>query len=163
MKELQTAAAILAAYFLLTSKSSLAGIFGPIKSKSRFLPVYSGGRVNPELVRAGKPRPGVYIIKVNGNIKYIGYSASNVYKTLTRHFQSWEDSRQTRVTYPRTSAVTARVIYTNTGGQAAALERALILKHRPADNPNKYDNYTLNFKDEQTYEAYKVAEVEAPF
>lgn len=161
MKNLQTAAAILAAYFILFRSG--AGIFGPIKSKSRFLPVYIEGKINPALVRASAPRPGVYIIKLNGVIKYIGYSATNVYKTITRHFQSWKDPRQVRITYPRASYVTARVIYTNTGSQAAALEKALILKHRPEDNPNKYENYTMQFPEKEILTAYQVTDVEAPF
>jgi hypothetical protein len=148
-----------AGLYLLLNRSR-AGV-GAIK-KTRFMPVYINGKVNPGLIRSSVKKPGVYLIKVNGNLKYIGYSSTNVYKTLTRHFQSWEDPRQVRVTYPRASYVTARVIYTTNGGQAARLEKALIIKYKPEDNPNKYANYVLDFEDKQIIE--KVADVEdAPF
>ena len=93
----------------------------------------------------GKPRykirnkPGVYIIYQDGAPIYVGYSSNNVYKTMYRHFQSWRDKRQTRVTYlPTDSRITARVIYTRTAKQAAALEYALIVKYQPRDNPTLY-------------------------
>lgn len=138
-------------------------ISGAVKTKTKFLPVYIQGKPNQALIRADKKRPGVYIIKVNGEIKYIGYSATNVYKTILRHFQSWEDSRQVRITYPKSSNVTARIVYTNTGSQAAKLERALILKMNPPDNPNKYKSYQLSLNEETAWEDYTAAETEAPF
>lgn len=150
--------------FLLFRKPAGAGIFGPIKAKTKFLPVYIEGRPNPALIKASFVKPGVYIIKVNGKIRYIGYSASNVYKTLIRHFQSWEDRRQVRITYPRAAYVTARVVYTNTGRQAAALERGLILKHKPEDNPNKYEEYEKNLFTNNILDSYQAAPLEdAPF
>ena len=46
---------------------------------------------------------GVYFVKNkrSGNIVYVGSSLSQLYKTIYRHFQSWTDSRQKRVTYPK--------------------------------------------------------------
>lgn len=36
-------------------------------------------------------RPGVYMIYKDDVLKYIGYGGKNVYKTLYRHFQKWND------------------------------------------------------------------------
>lgn len=138
-------------------------ISGPIRTKTRFMPVYINGKPNPGLIRASSKRPGVYLIKVGGELKYIGYSSTNVYKTILRHFQSWDDPNQVRVTYPKSSNVTARVVYTNTGPQAAKLERALILKLNPPDNPNKYKSYQLEFTDETAWENYQDQVTDAPF
>ena len=92
-------------------------------------------------------RPGVYMIYKNDVLKYIGYSGTNLYKTLYRHFQSWKDKTQIRVTYPKFNGITVRVIYTNTANQACNLERALIVKLKPKDKPNKYEQYTLKISD----------------
>jgi hypothetical protein len=118
--------------------------------KTKFFPPYaSEGKTNLSFC-SGKS--GVYIIKKGTQIVYIGYSESNLYKTITRHFQSWKDSSQVRVTYPQIG-VTIRVVIT-TPARAAALERALIVKHRPADNPNKLNNYLPNKQDDQVNEWY---------
>jgi len=138
-------------------------ISGLIKTKTRFMPVYINGKPNPGLIRASVKRPGVYLIKVNGEIKYIGYSYTNVYKTILRHFQSWNDPTQVRITYPKSSNVTARIVYTNTGKQAEKLERALILKLNPADNPNKYEKYQTTLEDNYAWEDYSSQGTEAPF
>lgn len=152
---------ILAALLLYGSRQTIAG---GIKAKTRFLPAYINNKPNPALIRANYKKPGVYLIKVNGKLKYIGYSSTNVYKTFTRHFQSWDDPRQIRITYPRASYVTARLIYTNTGIQAAKLERALILKYQPEDNPNKYNQYQLNLPEQIILDDYNAEDPgEAPF
>lgn len=142
---------ILTALLLYGSQQTIAG---NIKAKTRFLPAYINNRPNPALVRSNYKKPGVYLIKVNGKLKYIGYSFTNVYKSFTRHFQRWDDPRQIRVTYPKTAYVTARLIYTNTGIQAMNLEKALILKYKPEDNPNKYNQYELNLKDQIILDDY---------
>src|SRR5574343_574092 len=100
--------------------------------------------------KTDKKQSGVYMIYENEKIVYIGYSAKNLYKTLYRHFQKWNDS-QTRITYSKTDDnIKIRVIYTNNGYQAYKLERALIVKHVPRDNPNKYREYILNKSDNKT-------------
>ena len=89
-------------------------------------------------------KKGVYLIKVNGKLSYIGRSGSNLYKTLYRHFQSWSDRRQVRVTYKNDlgrKRIEVRVVIVNRSDQAAKLERALILLHQPIDNPDKLENY----------------------
>lgn len=96
---------------------------------------------------------GVYLIRKIGNKlpQYIGMSAGNkkkpnLYKTILRHFQSWEDS-QTRVTYPK-QGYEIRVIKT-TPLQAIRLEKNLIIAYQPKDNPNKYDQYEIDTPEER--------------
>lgn len=87
--------------------------------------------------------PGVYLIYVNDLIDYIGYSGTNLYKTLYRHFQRWNDKSQIRVTYSKQQLknVTVRVVYTRTAAHAFKLEKALINKYKPAANPTQYESY----------------------
>lgn len=114
----------------------------------------------------GRPRftaksPGVYVIMKRGRPYYVGFSGSNVYKTMYRHFQSWNDPRQVRVVYSKNSPdITARVIYTNTARQAANLERALIIKYSPKDNPQKLINYTTTPQEEKIYHEYEEIKAE---
>ena len=79
-------------------------------------------------------KSGVYLIKSKrtNKIVYVGYSGSNLYKTMYRHFQSWIDETQTRVTYNKTGYA-VRVVFT-TPKRASLLERALIIKYEPKDN-----------------------------
>lgn len=88
-------------------------------------------------------KSGVYIIKKGTEIVYVGMSKSDVYKTMVRHFQQWND-KQKRVTYPQIPEYKARII-TCTPKQAEKLETALILRHRPKDNDQKID-FALNEK-----------------
>lgn len=78
----------------------------------------------------------------DGSVAYIGYGAKDCYKPLYRHFQQWNDRTRERTTFSRRTH-TVRVIYTRTPAQAAKLERALIIKHRPPGNPNKLEQYEL--------------------
>lgn len=100
-------------------------------------------------------KSGVYLIKRKGDTKpvYVGMSGSNLYKTITRHFQSWEDPRQVRVTYSQKSDIVIRVILT-TPKQAERLEKYLVLKYKPEDNPNKYENYQLDAFDKVVVNSY---------
>ncbi len=83
---------------------------------------------------------GVYFIfNKDGKLKYIGYSASCLYKALYRHFQSWRDKTQERFTYPRDYKV--RVILT-TPTRAQDLEKYLIIKMAPPDGLIKYKRYS---------------------
>jgi excinuclease UvrABC nuclease subunit len=88
--------------------------------------------------------PGVYLITPEGSDKpvYVGMGGADVYKPLYRHFQTWNEQGRDRVTYAKRGYL-VRVIYTHTETQAQNLERALILKHQPRDNANKYDTFTL--------------------
>lgn len=127
--------------------------------KTRFFPVYDKTGKAPK-VREYYKKSGVYLIKEQGRLVYIGFSRSNVYKTLMRHFQSWSDPTQERITYqgrPR-DWYTARIV-SATPAQAEKLERALIIKHQPRDNGIKYDTYVNDNTDIALIRTYE----EAPF
>ena len=105
--------------------------------KQRLTSPYSDENGKRKTVFNIRNRPGVYMIYKGGRLRYVGYSETDLYKTMYRHFQSWNDRRQIRVTYDP-DKVKVRVIYCRDGIQADRLEKALILKHKPIDNPNKY-------------------------
>lgn len=101
-------------------------------------------------------RSGVYVIFENRRRVYIGHSTTNLYRTITRHFQNWDDPTQRRVTYAGkigSNTYHVAVIFT-TPKQAESLERSLIIKHRPRDNDEKYAAYTADNYDAQTAERY---------
>lgn len=132
--------------------------------KTQFRPPYKkNGRTS--YPQAGKA--GVYIIKKNGVVVYVGMSQSNVYKTLYRHFQSWSDPTQKRVTYQsqltNRNKFLVRVIYT-TPAQALRLEKYLIIKLKPKHNPDKLKSYQLKTTDVKQGEEYFKAPIEpCPF
>lgn len=92
-------------------------------------------------VRRLKGRPGVYLVyPVNSNNPvYVGSSTTNLYKTIIRHFQSWEG----RVVYSKKpDKYRLRVVLlpkNATIDEVQAVERHLIKKHSPRDNT--YQNY----------------------
>lgn len=118
---------------------------------SRAKPAYKDGRPTFKTRR----RPGVYLIYVNGVLRYVGYSTYDVYKTMYRHFQSWRDSTQTRITYPRSPDVKIRVVYTNTAKQAAVLERALRIRYQPTDNPQQLINIDTTPAEDESIEKFE--------
>ncbi len=108
----------------------------------RRVPVYkSDNRTNlTHLIK----KKGVYHIYEDNKLVYIGHSASNLYKTILRHFQEWTDTAQPgRITYVnrRKSRYTVKVWLT-TAYDAPILEETHILKYRPRDNKMKVDTYT---------------------
>jgi excinuclease UvrABC nuclease subunit len=93
--------------------------------------------------------PGVYLIFKNEKIVYVGFSSYNIYKTLYRHFQTWNDPTQQRVVYSKNDpSIKVRVIYCSPT-KAKKLESALILKYKPKDNPEKYDNLIMDKKEKK--------------
>jgi len=108
-------------------------------------------------------QPGVYLIYRERNtflgtekeLRYVGYSATDLYKTMYRHFQTWNDRqaaaglREERTVFKVRSGIKVRVIYCRTAAQARELERALIIKHRPPSNPDKLELYELTEHGEQ--------------
>jgi len=93
---------------------------------------------------------GVYIIRKNGVIYYVGMSKNDVKQTMYRHFQLWNDYRNDwvkkvtgqnfdRVTYYNEdrSLFSCKVIFTPTAREAAILEQHFILKFKPKDNTLK--------------------------
>lgn len=126
---------------------------------SRFISPYSAtGKTN---IGFTKDKAGVYIITKNGRIVYIGYSATNLYSTILRHFQEWNDKRATRVTYydqMQRNDFKVRTIIA-TADRAAKLEKALILKFKPKDNTDKLKGYILNRYEEKALEDYEYTPV----
>lgn len=111
-------------------------------------------------VRAYYKKSGVYLIKEQGKLVYIGFSRSNVYKAAMRHFQSWSDPTQERITYqgrPR-SWYTIRIVAAP-AAKAEQLEMSLIIKKQPRDNAIKYESYTNAPQDAALIRQYE----EAPF
>ncbi|MDD3739136.1 MAG: hypothetical protein PHP31_07580 [Lentimicrobiaceae bacterium] len=89
-------------------------------------------------------KKGVYLIKENNKVVYIGHSTYNLYKTMYRHFQKWSHKQQQVISYNdrmNSKNYTVRIVLTNTAKQAQALERALIIKYRPRDNEIKYSSF----------------------
>ena len=129
-------------------------------------PYQKNGKTNfPET----RERTGVYLIKEDGKLVYIGYSGNNLYRTMYRHFQAWDDkTKQYRVSYAGRLGrhkYTVRVVYC-TPLQAVELEFALIIKHHPRDNENKYKAHSLAPGLEKVIEDYQFTPVEgsaAPF
>ena len=92
-----------------------------------------------------RKRPGVYLIKENEVIVYVGMSASCVVTAMYRHFYRWSDSKTGRavyrVTYNRRlseNKYTCIIIHTETH-QAAQMEKAFIRSIKPRDNRNYYE------------------------
>lgn len=86
-----------------------------------------------------KNKSGIYMIRENGKIVYVGFSASNLYKTLYRHFQQWNHPGQPVTTYVnkmRYHSYTVGVALTAPGA-ASKIEQGLIFKHKPRDNKGK--------------------------
>jgi excinuclease UvrABC nuclease subunit len=119
--------------------------------KGRFRNPYKNNKTNlPGLTK----KSGVYVIKENDKIVYIGYSESNLYKTLYRHFQSWNHPFQEVITYAgKRKNYSVRVVLCSPA-KAARLERALIMKHQPRDNAMKYKGYSAKAADKRILDEY---------
>ncbi len=118
-----------------------------------FQPYKSNGQTTfPET----RKKSGCYLIKENGKLVYVGYSAYNLYKTLYRHFQRWNHSTQEVISYKgkTRNKYTVRIIYC-TPAQAAKLEKALILKHQPRDNAQKYAGHQETKAEKAILEDYE--------
>ena len=97
---------------------------------------------------------GVYIIKENGKIVYIGVSRRNIYKTLYRHFESWNHPVQDVTSYCMgTHKYTYRVVFCSSL-QAHVLEKILIKKLKPRDNRHKHPDYIIKDYRKKIYDQY---------
>lgn len=116
----------------------------PLALFTKFQPPYIKGKSGlyksnfPQLKEKGS-QAGVYIIKSKetGDLLYIGSSRTQLYKTLYRHFEQWNDKQQERYVYDKHKYL-VRIIYT-TPERAAYLEAYLINKYQPRDNAIKYE------------------------
>lgn len=121
-----------------------------------------GGTNFPFLIN----KTGVYQIKENGKLVYVGYSAENLYKTMYRHFQKWNHRGQVVVTYAdrmQQNRYTVQVTLCSPA-KAMKLEKALILRYVPRDNPNKYKGFTATKSETELFNDWiEQTTEEAPF
>lgn len=101
--------------------------------------------------------PGVYLVYENSKLVYVGFSASDVYKAMYRHFQKWTDKNQQRITFKDLKNITVRMVYTKTGSKARKLEGALILKHKPPLNINQYDGFITDESEKKVLKEFETA------
>jgi hypothetical protein len=109
---------------------------------------------------------GIYQIKKNGTIIYIGKGA-NVYKTCLRHFEAHEPYNANKQEYHKDylrNDYQVRITLCGTMERAQRIETLLIRKHRPKDNKQIPDELPLASKDMVIYQTTpKYWEVESPF
>lgn len=93
-------------------------------------------------------KAGVYIIKEDGIVVYVGMSGSCVVEACYRHFYRWRDcyrgmGREYRTTYfdMLTERQYSIAILELDEKQVAEFEKAMIVALRPRDNREKYDYY----------------------
>ena len=120
--------------------------------KSRFFPPYDENKKTnfPETMKES----GVYLIKEDDKVVYIGHSEVNLYKTMYRHFQYWNHKGQDVVSYRsnlKHLKYTVRVVLTPPK-KARVLEKALIKKHNPRDNQMKYEGYVNETLTKEKYQ-----------
>ena len=109
-----------------------------------YLPATTPVRKRKYNMRGVEHKSGVYFIKEEGALVYIGMSRSNLQEAMYRHFQQWKSWRQRRVTYKHTLDVHKYEVACITTGKDMAhpLEKAYILKFNPRDNFDRYEEYS---------------------
>lgn len=119
--------------------------------RTRLVPPYDP---NGRTTFPARERSGVYLIFRRGLLYYVGFSGSDVYKALYRHFEVWNDASRdrARATFPRGGSTRVRVVYTDTSEQAARLETALIVRYRPPGNVDKLQAYETDAADRRIME-----------
>ncbi len=134
-----------------------------LKKFRRQKPYTPDGKTN---FRYTSSKSGVYLIYKNDKIVYVGFSGADLYKTMYRHFQSWTDNTQRRVTYNakrKNSPYTVRVVLTSPV-RASKLEKELIKKHKPKDNDQNYQDVKSTPTSKKLLEEFTGAKVESlPF
>jgi excinuclease UvrABC nuclease subunit len=77
-------------------------------------------------------KSGVYVIRRNGVVVYVGEShTGRLKKTLAHHFQSWT-GKTAGPTYPRAGSTVA--VEVTPASQAVDRQNELITRHNPPDN-----------------------------
>lgn len=110
-----------------------------------YRPLGESGDAYPEWVRALKGKAGVYVIRdaKSGATFYVGSSSTNLYATLTRHFQTWRrwkgfwrgqygEGHDPGLTYARNTVLVA--VRTTSPSKALDEEMRLIGRMQPRDN-----------------------------
>jgi hypothetical protein len=93
-------------------------------------------------------KTGVYFIrnKKTNKILYVGFSGYNLYKTIYRHFQSWQDRRQYRATFDKKNTDYQLQIIFCKPKQAQRLEEYFIKKYKEIGQAS-FNNYQYTTKD----------------
>ena len=114
---------------------------------SGFLPPFNGarGQMKNRVFKPFFKQAGVYIIKEDGLVVYVGMSQSNVCCAMYRHFYPWAQIKtrpQRRVTYLDHDhhQYTCQVIET-TSNEAIKMERGMIVSLKPRDNADRFEDY----------------------
>jgi hypothetical protein len=100
-----------------------------IYSNLKFVKPYNNGHYV-----LNKRKEGVYFIKENNQLVYIGSSKKNSTSALYRHFQQWNDRRFQRITYNRD--VCTVIIFECE--KSFDIEVKFIQYFKPRDNKNLY-------------------------
>jgi len=127
-------------------------------------------RTNLVCLKHDIKQSGVYLLmsRSKRKIVYIGMSCDNLYKTIFRHLQTWNDSQQERFVYDKED-ILVKIILLNCK-DTPRLERYYIEKYNPPDNKSKLENYTkedqeraAEIADEVKEDNYINDEIEVPF
>lgn len=116
----------------------------PIESLT-FLPAYlqvENKRGKVYGIKGIRKKYGVYFIRENGILVYVGMSRSNLQEALYRHFQDWSRSwKQKRVMYKSSENNYEVACITTDKDAAHPLEKCYILEFNPRDNNMRYEEY----------------------
>ncbi len=120
--------------------------------KTKFISAYNKGKT---VLKLPRHRSGVYLIKENDKLVYIGVSLKNLYKTVYRHFETWNHPTQDVTVYNTSGkkkykfkAVFCSAI------QAHTLEKVLINKLKPRDNKHTHTDFVINTYAQKIYDLY---------
>jgi hypothetical protein len=154
---------VVAGYLASVSKGTPANI-GKMK-KSRFVDVYKSPPA-PEVgwkgvtnIAFAQNKPGVYLIKRDDTLVYVGASGNDVYRKSLRHFQPYKirDSNQGHHKQDFWSdfdkyRYTIRIVLCDNQTKAYRLEAALIHKYHPVYNATLP---SLNFNGDNVLNEYE--------
>lgn len=106
----------------------------PFNAKGRSNLGFTNGKTGVYIIREKKARGKRYATV------YVGHSAGDLYKTITRHFQEWNDKEQPqRVTYKSFLPFRKYIIQVAFchRSQLLPLEAGLIERYQPRDNTSQ--------------------------
>jgi hypothetical protein len=110
--------------------------------KTTLVKVYEGSKTNISNLRQ---KTGIYFIYEDENLVYVGMSTSDIYRTILRHFQEWNDSKQEkRISYKnKRHRYTYHCSFILIEDEATVrnAELSYILTEKPRDNREKYSQY----------------------
>lgn len=119
-------------------------------SQTTFTPPFTEQTTGRGRVRSigGWKHAGIYLIKENGVIVYVGMSAYCVVKALYRHFYRWANDPTRKTRFPRVTYVNHLedrnyevCVMKCSKDDAPKIERGLIIAIKPRDNRERYEFY----------------------